>query len=347
MRMTVGEIAGRLGGLVRGDAGVAIRSVAAIADARAGDISFVANAKYAPLARITKASALIVERGWTDPSPAVLIEVDHPSLAFAEVVSWVSPPPVRFEPGVHPGAVVAPEARLGAGVSVQPFVVVEPGASIGARTVLMAGCYIGHETVIGEDCVVHPQVMIRERVRIGDRVTIHGGAVIGADGFGYETVDGVHRKIPQVGSVRIDDDVEIGAGATVDRARFGTTWIQRGVKIDNLVQIAHNVVIGEGALIVAQVGIAGSSRVESGAILAGQSGVAGHVTIGAGAIVGGQAGVTKDVPAGAYVFGCPAEPMSNFKRTRAWTHRLPRMIERIGKLEAEIARLRASTGREG
>lgn len=344
MRATVREIAERLGGVVHGEDSVVIRGVAGIRDAGEGEISFVGNPRYAPLARTTGASALLVGRDWTDPSPAVLIRVDNPSLAFAEVVSWVAPPPVRFESGIHPAAVVSPEARLGADVSLQPFVVVEPGASVGARTVLMAASYVGHESVIGEDCLVYPQVMIRERVFIGDRVIIHSGAVIGSDGFGYETVDGVHRKIPQVGRVRIDDDVEIGAGVTVDRARFGATWIQRGVKIDNLVQVAHNVVIGEGSLVVAQVGIAGSSRVGKGAVIAGQAGIAGHITIGEGAIVGGGAGVTKDVPAREYVFGCPAEPMKTFSRTRALTRRLPQLIERLERLEEEIARLRASGG---
>jgi UDP-3-O-[3-hydroxymyristoyl] glucosamine N-acyltransferase len=347
VRTTVAEIAARLGGTVEGDGTVVIRGVAGVGDAGEGEISFVANPRYAPLARTTGASALLVGRDWAEPASAALIRVDNPSLAFAEVVSWVAPPPVRFEPGVHETAVVSPAAELGSGVSVQPCTVVEPGAKVGARTVLMAGVYVGHESVIGEDCVIHPQVTIRERVRIGDRVVLHAGSVVGSDGFGYETVDGVHRKIPQVGSVRIDDDVEIGAGTTVDRARFGATWIQKGVKIDNLVQIAHNVVVEEGALIVAQVGIAGSSRVERGAIVAGQAGISGHVTVGAGAIVGGQGGVSKDVPPGAYVFGCPAEPMKSFSRHRALVHRLPRLIERLEALEDQVARLRKARSARG
>ncbi len=340
MRKTVREIAELLGGTVEGDGSIVIRGVAGIREAGEGEISFLSQTRYESLARETRASALLVRKDWTGECPATLIRVDNPSEAFSTVVGWVSPEEVSFEPGVHETAVVAEDVELGADVSIQPNAVVEPGARIGDRTVIGAGSYVGRETSIGEDCLIHPLVVVRERVRLGDRVILHSGTVIGSDGFGYETVDGRHRKIPQVGSVRIDDDVEIGANVTVDRARFGTTWIRAGTKIDNLVQIAHNVVIGEHSIIVAQVGISGSTEIGAHATLAGQSGVAGHLRIGDGVVVAARSGVTKDIPPGKVVFGFPATDQEKGRRIMACTRRLPALYEKVRLLEKELAELK-------
>jgi len=224
---------------------------------------------------------------------------------------------------------------LGERVSIQPHAVIEDGSKIGDDTIIGAGTYIGHETTIGSECLIYPLVTIRERSRIGSRVIIHGGAVIGADGFGFEMVDGRHQKIQQLGIVQIDDDVEIGANTTVDRARFGRTWLQQGVKIDNLVQIAHNVIIGKNSVIVAQTGISGSTRVGQRVIMAGQVGVIGHVEIADGTIIAAQSGIAKNLSGGAW-FGSPAVPLAERKRQIAWIHRLGSLFARVKEIEKKL-----------
>lgn len=246
-----------------GDPALRITGAASLAEATAGEISFFANRKYVGLLRKTRASAVFVPTDFAEPVTAAQIRVSNPTRAFEQIVLKLAPKPITFSPGIHSSAIVDPSVQLGARVSIQPYVVIEAGAKIGDDTIIGVGTYIGHETVIGSACHIYPRVTIRERSRIGSRVIIHSGAVIGADGFGFEMVDGRQEKIQQLGIVQIDDDVEIGANTTVDRARFGRTWIQQGVKIDNLVQIAHNVVIGKSSVIVAQTGISGSTRVGS------------------------------------------------------------------------------------
>ncbi len=346
--LTVEALAGMLGGACEGDGSPIIHGVAGIRDAGPGEIAFVANLRYAGDVATTRASAVIVAKAWDRPSPAALIRVENPDAAFARAAALFAPPPIPDVPGVHPTAVIAPDAELGEGVSIGPCVVVEPRARIGARTVLKAQVYVGHEAVIGEDCRIYPHVSIRERCHIGARVILHNGTVVGSDGFGY-TADakGVRTKIPQLGIVVIGDDAELGANVTVDRARFGKTVIGQGAKIDNLVQIAHNVVIGDHVVIVAQVGIAGSSTIGPHAVLAGQVGVSGHLDIGAGAIIGAQSGVSKDVPAGAMMFGSPAMPMDRAKRIHAYTMRLPEMREQLGDLLKRVAALEARPSSAG
>ncbi len=342
-RLTVADLAARLGGELEGDGRPLVQGVAGLREARPGDVTFVANMRYAGLVANTRASAVIVARAWDRPSSAALIRVDNPDAAFAATCQMFAPPPPPDPNGVHPTALISPRARLGADVRVGPYVVVEDGAEIGDRTVLMAHAYVGHEVVIGPDCRIYPHVSIRERCRLGARVTVHNGTVIGSDGFGYVAgEDGVRTKIPQLGIVEIGDDVELGANVTVDRARFGRTVIGRGVKVDNLVQIAHNVVIGDHSVIVAQVGIAGSSVIGSRVILAGQVGVAGHLEVGDGAVVGAQAGVSKDVPAGTIVLGSPAIPMDKFKRLHAYTMRLPELRAEVEQLGRRLAALEAT-----
>lgn len=345
MELTVSEIAQRLGADLSGDGAVVIRGVAGVRDAGPDEIAFVSLARYAADAARTRAGALIVSKTWDGAAPCPLIKVEKPERAFAEVARWFAPPEPDYPPGVHPTAIVSPHAILGENVHVGPLAVIEAGAVIGARTIIGAQCYIGHGARVGEDCRLYPHVTIREHCILGKRVWLHNGTVIGSDGFGYDVdKDGVRTKQPQIGIVVIGDDVEIGANVTVDRARFGKTRIGNGVKIDNLVQIAHNVVIGDHAVIVAQAGIAGSTHIGPKAILAGQAGVAGHLTIGAGAIIGAQAGVTKDIPPGAYVIGFPATPQKEAARQHGALARLPELRERLLALEKRLRDLESRLG---
>jgi UDP-3-O-[3-hydroxymyristoyl] glucosamine N-acyltransferase len=344
--MTIAEIAEHLGGDVEGDATARVTGMASLQEAVTGEVTFVAHAKYAADAASTKATAALVSRDWKRPCPAVLVRVDDPDLAFTELTALFAPPAVQPEPGVHATAVVAEGAVLGEGVCVGPHVVIEAGVRIGDRTQVSAGCYIGHDVTVGSDSKLYPNVSVRERVSMGDRVIIHDGTVIGSDGFGYRVVEGGARvKVPQIGTVEIGDDVEIGANVTVDRARFGKTKIGSGVKIDNLVQIAHNVVIGDHAVIVAQVGIAGSSEIGPHAILAGQVGVAGHIRIGEGAVAGAQSGVWKDIPPKTQVFGYPALPQKQAMSLQRLYMKLPLLRDRLADLESRLKELedRAST----
>jgi UDP-3-O-[3-hydroxymyristoyl] glucosamine N-acyltransferase len=242
--------------------------------------------------------------------------------------------------------VIAPDARVGEGASIGPHCTVERGARVGARTVLMAGCYVGAEAAIGDDGYLYPNVVVREECVVGDRVVIHPGTVIGSDGFGFAFDAGRYHKVPQVGNVVVGDDVEIGANVTIDRATTDSTRIGHGSKIDNLVQIGHNVVIGEHCIVVAQVGISGSTRLEDYVTIAGQAGIVGHVVIGRGAQVGAQSGVTKSVPAGSQWFGYPAAPLSLFKRINAYIQRLPDLFRRTKALEERLAALEKSGERE-
>lgn len=343
---TLAEIAERTGGRLFGDGQRTIRSVAGIRDAGPGDITFVANARYVRDLATTAASAVIVAEGIGIPEGCSGLVHANPSLAFAQVVELLFPPPVRPEPGVHPGAMIDASASIGAGVSIGPFVVVEPGAAIGERTVLAPFVYVGAAARIGADCLLYPHVSVREQCVLGDRVIVHCGAVIGSDGYGYVQLGTRHQKIPQVGTVEIGDDVEIGANVCIDRARFDATRIERGTKIDNLVQVAHNVRIGEDSLVIAQVGISGSADIGKNVILAGQSGVAGHIRVGDGAIVAGQAGVTKPVEPGQTVAGMPARPFAEYMRGQAvlaniseWTRKVRALEQRVAKLEERLHHL--------
>lgn len=338
--MKLSELVSHIGGVLEGDGNIDIHGVAGIREAGPGDVSFIANPRYAPEASLTKASAVIVSEDWSAECPSALLRVKNPDEAFARAASLFYVPAPRPASGVHPSAVVAPDVELGAGVCIGPLCVVESGAKIGAGTILMANCYVGYRSEIGADCLFYPQVSLREFVKIGRRVILHNGVVIGSDGFGY-SVDGngIRTKIPQIGTVEIGDDVEIGANTTIDRARFGKTRIGNGVKIDNLVQIAHNVTVGDHTVIVAQVGIAGSTSVGAKSILAGQAGIAGHLKIGSGVIVGPNSGVTKDIPDGVHVLGAPAVPVDRMKRTHASIMLLPKMKERIAALDKRICKL--------
>jgi UDP-3-O-[3-hydroxymyristoyl] glucosamine N-acyltransferase len=332
---TLEQLAKTSGGELVGDPSLRITGAASLAEATPGEISFFANLKYIGLLRKTRASAVFVPQHFADTLDAAQIRVSNPTKAFEQVVLKFAPKTIQFAPGIHPSAVVDPSAQLGERVSIQPHAVIEARVTIGDDTIIGAGSYVGHETMIGSLCLIYPLVTIRERSRIGLRVIIHSGAVIGADGFGFEMVDGRQQKIQQLGIVQIDDDVEIGANTTIDRARFGRTWIQQGVKIDNLVQIAHNVVVGKDSVIVAQSGISGSTRVGQRVMMGGQVGIVGHLEIGDGTAIGAQSGVSKSTRGGAW-FGSPAVPLAEAKQQIAWVHRLGKLFARVKEIEKKL-----------
>lgn len=332
--MTLREIAELVSGHVDpANAALEIHGPASLLEAGTGDIAFFGNPKYLAALRATQASAVLVPHGFADEIKPARIWVDNPSAAFAKILARFAPEPVAFPPGIHPSAVVADSAQLADSVHVGPGAIIEAGASIGANSVIGAQCYVGPHATLGADCFLHPRVTIRERCKIGNRVQLHSGVVVGSDGFGYELKDGRHAKIPQTGIVQIDDDVEIGANTTIDRARFGRTWIEQGAKIDNLVQIAHNVRIGAHTIVCAQVGISGSTRVGSYVTIAGQVGLVGHIEIGDKAIVAAQTGLSRNLKPGEIVCGSPARPIQNWKEQAAQVNRLGKLYDRVKKLE--------------
>lgn len=338
MHKTLKEIAELIDGQVIGNDSIVITGVSGIKEAREGDITFVANPKYFSLIEKTRASAIITSRDITT-APKPIICTENPSLAFAKIVSLIAPNEVKHPKGIHPTAILGKNVSLGCDVAIGPYAVIEDEILIGDRTIIYAGCFIGHHTRIGSDTLIYPNVSIRERVTIGKRVIIHSGTVIGSDGFGFVTIKGLHHKIPQIGTVEIGDDVEIGANVTIDRARFDKTVIGSGTKIDNLVQIAHNVIIGENSIIVAQAGISGSTTIGKGVTLAGQAGLVGHITVGDSAVVAAQAGVTKSIPANTTVSGYPAKPHDVAKRINACVQNLPKLYNTVAELKKKIEEL--------
>lgn len=338
MRKTLAEIAKMIDGEVVGDKDLVITGLSGIQEAREGELTFLANSKYIPLAKSTKAAAIIISRD-IDVSDKPVIRTNNPSLAFSELISAMTEHEAHSFQGVHPSAYVGEQVKIGKNVAIGPLAIIEQNVSIGNNTVIYGGAYIGHHALIGDDCIIYPQVTLREHVTIGDRVIIHSGAVIGSDGFGYIQVDGVHKKIPQVGTVVIGHDVEIGANVAIDRARFDKTVIGNGCKIDNLVQVAHNVVMGEHCIIVAQVGISGSANIGKGAILAGQAGITGHISIGEGTLIYAQSAVAKSVPAHSQYSGYPARPHALWKKAQVHTMRLPQYVKMIHDLQKKIKEL--------
>jgi UDP-3-O-[3-hydroxymyristoyl] glucosamine N-acyltransferase len=331
-RLTLKEIAELVEGEIVGDAQVAVTGVAGIREAKEGDITFLSNTKYLPFLSRTRASAVITSKE-IKSAKKPLVRTSNPSLAFAKVIALFKPSEISKPPGIHPTAVVDPSARLGRGVSIGPQVVIEAGVTIGEGTVVEAHGFVGRASVIGSDVRIYPNVTLREETQIGNRVIIHSGTVIGSDGFGYETVDGVHVKIPQTGTVCIEDDVEIGANVCIDRGRFDKTWIKKGTKIDNLVQIAHNVVVGENSLLVSQAGISGSTVLGKNVVVAGQAGIVGHITLGDEVVVGAQAGVSKSVPDKTVVLGSPAKPIEEQKKIFALIARLPELFKELSEMK--------------
>ena len=339
MKKTLGELADFVGGELVGDARVAITGISGIDEAGEGDLTFLANVRYASMVASTRAAAIITPADINLSGTTPVIRTANPSLAFAKIASLFHEQSPLYFQGIHPTAVISPEAKLGRNVTVGPYSIIEAGVKIGNDTVIFGQCYVARETTLGHSCVIYPQVSLRERVTIGNRVVIHNGTVVGSDGFGYVQVNGAHEKIPQIGTVEIHDDVEIGANVTIDRARFKATVIGQGTKIDNLVQIAHNVRIGRHCIICSQVGISGSSVLEDNVILAGQVGVAGHLTIGKNTVVASGSGVPSSIPANSTYWGFPAKPQQEARRINACVQRLPHYVKTINELKHKIAEL--------
>lgn len=336
--MTLGELARRLDCSLEGEAGIEIHRVAKIETAGPGDVTFLANPKYASALAATKASAVIASAAVT-AAPCAIIRSATPYLTFARAAQALSPER-RPEPGVHPQAWVAADASVDPTASVGPFAAIGAGARVGARTIIHPHAVIAADAVIGPDCVIHSHVSIRERCTLGARVVLQNGAVIGSDGYGFaQRPDGSHEKIPQTAPVVIEDDVEIGANTTIDRPAVGETRIKTGTKIDNLVQIAHGVVLGRHVLLAAQVGIAGSTVVGDHVTFGGQVGVGGHLTIGDRVRAVGQSGITNSVDADQFVSGYPAIPNNEWRRSSAVFRKLPEMRRQLKALEARLQKI--------
>jgi UDP-3-O-[3-hydroxymyristoyl] glucosamine N-acyltransferase len=338
MKVTLDTVAKAIDGTVVGDGTVEITGVAGIREAQEGELTFLANPRYEPYLNQTNASAIIVAENHRSVKKP-LIQNSNPYLAFLKAVRFFQGDAERPAPGVHPTAVVSKDTVIDPTASVGPHVVVERGASVGARAIIQAGCYVGAGAKIGADALLYANVTLREGCEVGERSIVHSGTVIGSDGFGFVRDGAIYRKLPQVGNVVVEDDVELGACVTIDRATTGTTRIGSGSKIDNLVQIAHNVQIGKNCIIVAQVGISGSTVLGDDVTLAGQVGVVGHIEIGAGAMVGAKSGVSKSIKAGERMFGCPAVPVNQAMRIEASVKKLPELIQTVRQLRRRIEEL--------
>jgi UDP-3-O-[3-hydroxymyristoyl] glucosamine N-acyltransferase len=338
-RVTAGEIAAALGSALEGDANVAISGVATLESAQPHELSFVANPKYLPYLHRTRAGAILVPEALAASVPEGIarILVDDPHVAMYEALRLIYPPrPAGAE--VHATAVVESTAQLGEGVSVGPYAVIGARVRIGAGSTIGAHAVIGDDCEVGEGCTVHPHATLNEGVTLGARCLIHSGARLGREGFGFVWHEGAHRRVPQVGRCILGDDVEIGANSTVDRGSIGDTVVGSGTKIDNLVHLGHNVRVGRHVIIIAQVGVSGSTTIGDGAVIGGQAGVIGHADIGAGARIGGQAGVIGDVPPGATYSGYPARPHREALRGQGMVARLPDLMRRVRDLEQSLSR---------
>jgi UDP-3-O-[3-hydroxymyristoyl] glucosamine N-acyltransferase len=337
MVITAGELANLIGARVEGDPSAQVSGVSSPERAGANDLIYLDAPKHQERAAASRARCVAAHPGVRLAGKTVL-EAANPKLAFAKAGSELAAAPLpRTE--THATAIIAADARVEANVSIGPYVVIEPGAEIGSGTMIEAFCYIGHGARVGENCRLHPRVTLYEGARVGNRVEIHSGAVIGSDGFGYVFGEGRQWKFPQVGELVIGDDVEIGANSTIDRGSLETTEIGRGVKIDNLVQIAHNVQIGGDSVVAAQTGISGSTTIGRQVVAGGQVGIADHCRIEDGAMLGAQAGIPsgKTIRAGQLVWGTPARPLDRFKEQYAHAARLPELVERVRRLERKLA----------
>ncbi len=341
---TLEEVARLVGGTVVGETDIVITGVAGIKEAREGEITFLANSKYESYLATTRASAVIADRENGSPKPVV--RVSNPYLAFLKVMSLFSEGhPDGLQKGIHPTAIIAKSAQLGTDVSIGAYCFVGEGVSIGPRTTILPLVCILDGAKIGERCLLYPHVTVRENCVLGSGVILHSGTVIGSDGFGYAKDGDVNRKIPQIGIVVVEDDVEIGANAAIDRATTDVTLIKRGAKIDNLVQIAHNVVIGEDSVIAAQAGVSGSTQLGRNVVLGGQAGLVGHIHLGDNVMVGAQGGVTKSVPADTRVSGYPAREHGSARRIYALIARLPELFRELKRLVARVDALEKGTKR--
>ena len=341
-QLTHQNLAELVGGiLIQGDPGGVVTGLNSLSEAMPGEVSFLGNPRYAAQLKTSRASAVLVAPNLIEPPLEIaLIQVANPTLAFSIVTKLFGPKSKTQATGVHPAAIVAETASLDRGkVSIGPNAVIEDEVVIGDGTIIHAGAFVGFGARLGAGCVIHANAVIKEHCVLGNRVIIHSGAVIGSDGFGYELVQGRHLKIEQVGIVHIDDDVEIGSCTTIDRARFGRTYVGAGTKIDNLVQLGHNVNIGQNCIIVSQTGISGSTRLGNYVVMGGQVGVAGHLEIADQVTLLAKSGVTKNIPVpGAYT-GYPAKPLIEGRKMLTYPARVPHLLERVKELENKLAEL--------
>jgi UDP-3-O-[3-hydroxymyristoyl] glucosamine N-acyltransferase len=341
METTVEQLAKRIGGRIEGDPSTVITGAAKIEDAEPGDVTFLANPKYARYLDSTRASAVIIAEDQPTAHPCV-IRVEDPRRSFARLIELFYPPENPPAEGIHPTASIGKKVTIGEGVRIGAQVTIGDGCTLEKNVIVFPGATIGENVVIGEGTVIHAGVSIRFGVRIGRRVCIQDNAVIGSEGFGFApTEEGVYEKVPQMGAVVIEDDVEIGAGCTIDRATLGATRICKGAKLDNLIQVAHNVVIGENTVIAAQTGISGSTRIGKGCMIGGQVGFVGHITLGDGSLVGAQSGISKSYPPGSKLFGYPAKPHGEELRLQAYIKKLPELSKQVRRLEEAIEELRS------
>lgn len=337
MEATLAELAALVEGDVVGDAQTAIYGFAALEQAQPGELTFIADRKYAPLLAASKAAAVVVQPEEPVDRPAICVA--NPYVAF---LTWLH----HYFPSQHPSwgidakAALADNVTVGSAASIGPYAVIEAGCRLGDRVVVYPGTYIGADCVIGDDCVLYANVSLYARVELGRHVIVHSGAVIGADGFGfYPLDDGTYRKIPQVGRVVVGDEVEIGANTCLDRAMLGDTVVAAGAKLDNLIQVGHNVTVGPHSVLAAQIGLAGSVRVGAGVRMGGQVGIADHTTVGDGAAVGAQSGIGKDVEPGATVQGSPAISNTAFKRQHFYSLRLGELFQKVRQLQRRLDEL--------
>jgi UDP-3-O-[3-hydroxymyristoyl] glucosamine N-acyltransferase len=336
MELTANDIARLVNGKLSGNGNAVIRGAAGLNEAGPNDVSFLRDVKKINLLKKTKAGLVFVPTGLSS-NGKTLVHVENPVEAFSIVLGKLEDEKLPRRSGVHPLASIAKSARIGKNVFIGPFCVIEDDAVIGDDVVLRAQVYVGLRTTIGQGTTLHPHVVLREDIQVGARCIIHAGAVIGSDGYGFYFAKGKHNKIPQIGSVIIEDDVEIGSCTAIDRATTGTTRIGKGTKIDNLVQIAHNVKVGQDSVIVSQVGIAGSTTIGRNVVLAGQAGVAGHLNIGDGCVVAAQTGVMSDVPARTMLFGSPGRAHREAFKLQALFGRLPELFDRLKELEKKLS----------
>lgn len=333
---TLSEIAQLVDGVLSGDGSVIISGATNIAEAGGCDITFAVPPHLEKAAQSQAAAVIIPATVEAFTKPA--IKVANPRLAFTKLLE-VFTPPIMVERGIHPAAIIGARATIGVNVAILPYAVIGDDAVIGDNTVVYPHVYIGIGATVGSDSIIYSGAAIRENCHIGNRVIIQNNAVIGSDGFGFVTVNGKHQKVPQVGNVVIGDDVEIGACVTIDRATTGSTIIKNGSKVDNLVHIAHNVVVGENCFFVAQTGIAGSAKIGNNVTFAGQSGSAGHITIGDNCVFAARSAPINDVPAGSFCAGFPARPHKEWLRTEAAAAKVPDLIKKIRDMEARLAAL--------
>ena len=337
--MTLKEIADALQGELHGPEDLEISGPGKIEEAHAGQITFLANSKYKQFLSTTKASAIVVDKIWPELNIPFIL-VPNAYLAFMQVLKLFTPAQHDYFEGIAEQAFVHPTAQIHHSAKIAPFAYIGPNVMVGANTVIYPGVVLLKNVRVGEQCVLYPNVSVREECVLGNRVILHNGVVVGSDGFGFAPAGDVYYKIPQIGNVIIEDDVEIGANSTIDRATTGSTVVHKGCKFDNMVQIAHNVKVGENTVIAAQTGIAGSTEVGNNVTMGGQVGVTGHIKVHDRAIIAAKTCVSKDVPEGAVLFGIPGRPIQKQKRIEASMRHLPEILQRIRDLEKEVEKLK-------